>query len=137
MKTLIILPTLFFISIGLIWAQPDITGRWIATGEQGDGIVEVYIGKDGKYHGRFIKALDKDQDRQIREQMRETGKNEIIVLQDMVYNNDNTWSKGSIFSVSRQMKFSCKIRFEDASHLEVTGYYGLSFLSKTFTWRRP
>lgn len=117
-------------------AQTDITGRWVAPGEQGSGIVEVFKDANGKYHGRFVKAFDEEQNRQIREKMAEDGVKEILILQDLEYKGKNSWENGTVFSVSRQTKFGCRLKLIDAQHMKVTGYYGLSWLSKSFTWYR-
>ena len=137
MKTLTVL---LFITFSLLchiaFCQTDITGRWVAPGEKGSGFVEVFVGNDGKYHGRFVQASDPDQDRQIRDRMRQDGKKEILILENLSYTGNNTWGKGTVLSVSRQTKFGCKLKLKDPTHLIVTGYYGLSFLSKSFTWYR-
>lgn len=126
-----------FLFMGLAaFAQPDITGRWVAPGEKGSGIVEVFKDVSGKYHGRFVKAFDADQDRQIRERMAKDKVVEILILEDLQYKGGNSWEDGTVFSVSRQMKFGCKLQLLDSQHMKVTGYYGLSWLSKSFTWYR-
>lgn len=133
----VIIFTLFFLFVSnSSYAQPDITGRWVAPGEKGSGIVEVFKDVNGKYCGRFIAAFNKDHERQIRERMEKEDVNEILILEDLEYKGDNSWGGGTVFSVSRQMKFGCKLILKDPNHLRVTGYYGLSWLSKSFTWHR-
>jgi hypothetical protein len=126
----------FLLFSALLFGQTDITGRWVAPGEKGSGEVEVYIGGDGKYYARFIKAYDSGQDQKIRAKMEEEGQNEILILEKLVYTGDETWEKGTVFSVSRQMKFDCKIVCTDPQHLKITAYYGFGLFSKTFTWYR-
>ncbi|MCI4671667.1 MAG: DUF2147 domain-containing protein [Bacteroidia bacterium] len=129
--------TFFFLfTFSLSQAQPDITGKWVAPGEKGSGIVEVFIGNDGKYHGRFVNASDPDQDRQIREKMAKDGLVQILILENLEYKGNNSWSGGTVFSVSRGTKFDCKLQLKDSKHLKVTGYFGVSWLSKSFTWYR-
>lgn len=116
--------------------QPDITGTWHAPGEQGSGTVEIYYGADGKLYGKFVQATDPEQDKEIRQRLKEEGKSQLLILKDFKYSSKNTWTGGTVLSVSRGTRYDCKLRLKDANHLEVTGYVAFGLFSKSFTWYR-
>jgi uncharacterized protein (DUF2147 family) len=58
------------------------------------------------------------------------------LLQHFKYDEDNTWSDGTIYDSRDGKAYSCNITLLDKNKLKVRGYIGFSLLGKTTYWTR-
>ena len=136
------LPLLLLLGLGLFVASfspskstnTDISGEWIADGEMGKGIVEIYQDENRKWQGRFIRALDSQHQEQIEIVKKEKGIAEIIVLRDFEYTDKNTWKNGKLFVIKRKLEVDGTLKLLPSGELEVTGKYLI--WNKKRIWKR-
>jgi len=111
-----------------------IVGEWISEGENGKAIVKIYKAKNGKYYGKYIKALDPKQHKKVEEGMKEKGKTVMYILKSFEYKGNGKWENGTLFSPKRRQHLNGKLVLQKSGKLKVTGYY--MGMSKTYYWER-
>lgn len=60
----------------------------------------------------------------------------LIMLRDLKFVGNNTWENGLIYCTTSGRSFDCRINQIDKNTLEITGFWGLSFIGKTYVWTR-
>ncbi len=131
---LLIIVTLMLSSFGSSSNSTSISGDWISQGEDGKAIVWIYKSKNGKYYGKFIKALDPEQQKQVEEGLKKKGKSTLYILKGFVYSGNHKWKDGTLFAPSRKMHINGEITLLKSGKLKVTGYY--MGMSKSYLWTR-
>lgn len=114
--------------------QPDISGEWLAQGEMGEGLVEIFQDANNKWQGRLIRAANPEHQQKVSKAKAEKGVSEVLVLRNFEYVGDNTWKNGKLFLMNREMEVSGKIQLLPSGELKVTGWF--AFLKKSKIWRR-
>ena len=114
--------------------QPDITGTWVAHGEIGKGIIQIYQDRNQKIQGKLIRALDKKHQTKINETKSKNAIEDIFVLQNFEYVKDSLWENGQLFSMNRKRHLNGKLKLLPSGELQVTGV--LMRWEKTFVWRK-
>ncbi|MFK7908429.1 MAG: sterol desaturase family protein [Chitinophagales bacterium] len=136
------LPLLFLVGLGLAMTSfspskstaRDISGEWIADGETGAGIVEIYQDKNQKWQGKFVRALNAKHQAKIEAAQKEKSISEILVLRDFEYSDADTWTNGRLFLIKRKQEVNGTLKLLPSGELEVTGKYLI--WSKSRIWKR-
>ena len=58
------------------------------------------------------------------------------MLKDFVYNEDGTWSEGTIYDPLSGSTYNCLIKMKDKNTLDIRGYIGVQALGRTDVWKR-
>ena len=58
------------------------------------------------------------------------------MLKDFVYNEDGTWSEGTIYDPLSGSTYNCVIKMKDKNTLDIRGYIGVQALGRTDVWKR-
>ena len=113
----------------------DITGEWVT--KRKDGHVVIYK-QNGMYYGRLKLSIDegaldtKNPDPKLRTR-KIMG---LVILNELVFDNENNWNRGTIYDPLEGKMYSCKIYLKTANELQVRGYIGISLFGRTDTWIR-
>lgn len=137
MKTIVPILTLLFLTFAssFTYSQEAILGLWHSQGENGEGIIEIFIDDHGMLHGRLLDALDEAKNQKLKEEMEQAGATEFLVLEQFVREASGNWIDGTVYSYERDHKFSCKLELLDTDQLKLTAYF-LGIFSKSFVWNR-
>ncbi len=112
----------------------NIAGQWMAKGEIGDGIIEIYQDANQKWQGKLVRALNPEHQSKIETAQAEKGVSEVWLLRDFEYVGGDSWKNGKLFLINRQMEVDGKLKLLPSGELKVTGQY--AFLQKSRIWRR-
>lgn len=133
------LTILFFLIIktSFIFSQSEAIGKWIAIDDKTNvrkSVVEIYE-KNGKYHGKVVKLIYRDQDWKCDRCVGDL-KDEPVVGMDILWNMEyrkryKDFSSGTILNPESGKTYDGKIWVEDGK-LMVRGY--LMFFYRTQTW---
>ena len=121
-------------------AQENAIGVWqTIDDETGEAKSHIQIfEKDGKLYGKVIKLLQADPGK-LCDQCPGDKKDQPIlgmqVLSDLQPYRDY-WSYGRILDPQNGKTYKCSIWLEDADHLKVRGYIGVSALGRSQDWYR-
>lgn len=127
-------------SVALSASKAPVEGLWI--NEEGDGAIDVRVGKDGKLFGvgaavpgqPVVKRLDvNNPDPKKRSRSLAGAK----ILWGFEADNDERtkWSDGYIYDPANGKTYSCKMKLEDGE-LSIRGYVGISLFGRTTVWTR-
>lgn len=119
----------------LLFSQDSILGKWHSKGENGEGIIEIFITEEGILHGRLLDALDDTKNQILAEKMEAAGATEFLVLEHFERVTDKIWREGTVYSYERDSRYSCKLELLNNHQLKVTAYF-LGIFSKSFVWNR-
>ena len=120
----------------------DLLGTWL--NEDKDGHVKIYK-ENGKYYGKLIwlknpideetgKAkLDKHNDD---EELQKRPLQDLMLLNDFVYDDDGEWEDGEIYDPKSGNTYSCYIEMKSMDEIKVRGYIGISLIGRTTYWTR-
>jgi uncharacterized protein (DUF2147 family) len=120
----------------------DLLGTWL--NEDKDGHVKIYK-ENGKYYGKLIwlknpiddetgKAkLDKHNDD---EELQKRPLQDLLLLNDFVYDEDGEWEDGEIYDPKSGNTYSCYIEMKSMDEIKVRGYIGISLIGRTTYWTR-
>lgn len=123
-------------------ASDDICGIWVE--EQQDSHIKIYKTDNNLYEGKIVWLaqplnengeikLDKDNPNpQLRKQTIEG----LVIINNLLFTEDNTWSKGSIYDARSGKTYSLNANLKDENTLFMRGYIGFSLIGKTTTWIR-
>jgi uncharacterized protein (DUF2147 family) len=137
-KKLFILTLFFAIPSLPVFAQNEITGKWLS--EDKKGIIEIYkqAGKfDGKItwlsspkdaHGNPMKDME-NPDKSKRNQLL-IG---LVILKGFAYKNGE-WKGGTIYDPNNGKTYSCTMWLSNEKTLKIRGYWGI--LYETQKWTR-
>lgn len=123
------------------FAKPaPVEGLWL--NEEGDGAIEIRLGKDGKLYGVGAavpgsKAKDRldvnNPDPKLRSRSLSGAK---ILWGFEADNAERTeWVDGSIYDPGNGKTYSCKMEL-DGGKLKIRGYVGISLFGRTAVWTR-
>tara|TARA_R110002096_G_scaffold21043_7_gene68675 strand:- start:32935 stop:34167 length:1233 start_codon:yes stop_codon:yes gene_type:complete len=124
----------FSFSSEFIESEPDISGFWISEGENGKGLVRIYLTETEKYNGEFIKALDPEKQLDYETNYKSKGNLMPLILEDFEYLGERKWGNGKIFVPSRKITVDGSIELLKNGKLMLKG--GLLGFSKCFYWER-
>ena len=132
-------------SLGFTLDKPsgdDLIGVW----EPSNGRARVKIDRIGeKYYGRIVWLIEPN-DPETGEP--KTDKNNpdpalqnvplkgYRMLKDFVYQEDGTWSEGTIYDPLNGSTYSCIITMTDPNTLDIRGFIGVQALGRTDVWKR-
>lgn len=120
----------------------DLLGVW----EPSNGRARVKIDRIGsKYYGRIVWLLEPNDP--------ETGEPKTDrynpdpdlqnvplkgyrMLKDFVFQEDGTWSEGTIYDPLSGSTYNCVINMKDENTLDIRGYIGVQALGRTDVWKR-
>ena len=106
--------------------------------------IQINKTKDNLYKGRItwlaepldengnIKTDTKNPNKNLRNQTIEG----LVVIDNLKFNNNNTWSNGTIYDARSGKTYSLSARLEDKNTLFMRGFIGFSLIGKTTTWTR-
>jgi len=57
-------------------------------------------------------------------------------MQNFAFDSGNKWDNGKIYDPESGKTYSCYLKMESASQMEVKGYIGFSLIGKSQTWTR-
>ena len=60
----------------------------------------------------------------------------LAILNDFVYDGDNTWTDGTIYDPKQGKTYACKLTLTGNQQLKVRGYVGISMFGRTEYWTR-
>jgi uncharacterized protein (DUF2147 family) len=112
-----------------------ILGEWI--NEKKDAKFEIFK-KDNKYFGKLIWGTGgetkdvKNPDTKLRN--REVIG--IVMLNNFVFDGDDTWGDGTIYDPREGKTYSCKITQKGKDKINVRGFVGISMFGRTEVWSR-
>jgi uncharacterized protein (DUF2147 family) len=142
MKNFTLLVSLFFfLCVQSVFAQKanEIVGVWAT--EKKDGKIEIFE-KNNRYFGKLIWAKDmydkngksvldvNNQDADLRDRPLEN----LLLLKNFEFTGDQ-WENGKIYDPESGKTYNCYIEL-DGNQLEVTGYVGVKWLSRTVKWTK-
>ena len=118
-----------------------IVGKWLSQNNQ--TIIQIYANGDS-YSGRVAWYYDPfdDEGKPLTDinnpdpRMQKRRLMGLVILEDLRYSGDNTWTGGEIYQPKRGKTYSCKITMLENETLEVNAYIGLTIFGKTVTWSR-
>ncbi|MFW5762346.1 MAG: DUF2147 domain-containing protein [Cyclobacteriaceae bacterium] len=117
----------------------DIVGIWMT--EEKDAKIKIYE-KNDKYFGRLIWAETMymengksklDTNNQV-EKLQDRPIENLLLLFDFEFAGDE-WENGKIYDPKSGKTYNCFIKL-NGNQVEVTGYVGVKWMSRTVTWTR-
>ena len=131
-----------FLFIGGAFAQStdDILGVWKSI-DFDDNIAKAHIEiykKNGKYHGKIIKLLQRPADT-ICPSCPGEKKNQLLVGMTIVMDlefDDDYWSDGEILDPEDGKTYGCNIYLESPDKIRLRGYLGIPAIGKSQYWYR-
>ena len=117
----------------------NILGIWMT--EEKDAKIQIYE-QNEKYFGKLIwsKNMYNEQGNSKLdvnnpdEQLQKRPLENLILLSDFEFSGDE-WENGQIYDPKSGKTYKCYIKLE-GNQLEVTGYVGVKWLSRTVTWNK-
>ncbi|MEM9324246.1 MAG: DUF2147 domain-containing protein [Bacteroidota bacterium] len=105
--------------------------------EQRTGKIEIFK-EGGKYFGRILWREEPRQDTENPDRsLRNRSVVGITFLKDFVFDGEEEWGGGEVYSIANGGTYSGKIWLEDEGQvLKMRGYMGFSLLGKTMTLMR-
>lgn len=143
-----VLSALVFASVTAEAQQPSPTlqeaGVWV--NDLGDGAVEIYICQDkaNRLCGRIVwlkeplnaQGVPKRDRYNPKEAMQNRPICGLPVLGNLARESDGGFDSGWIYDPKAGKSYSAAIRLAQRDQLVVTGYLGMKFMGKSFTWTR-
>lgn len=130
-----------FFSCGSIvsYAQANpIEKTWYNEGKSAK--VQVYKGKDGKFHGKIVWLKEPDRDGKPKKDEKNPDAKKrnqpiigLVILKDFKDAGDNVYSDGTIYDPKNGKTYSCKMTLK-GNKMDVRGYVGISLLGRSTTW---
>lgn len=121
-------------SFNSLQPSTNIAGQWMAKGEMGDGVVEIYQDANQKWQGKLVRVLNPEDQAKVEAAKAEKGVSEVWLLRDFEYVGGDSWKNGKLFLINRQMEVDGKLKLLPSGELKVTGQY--AFLQKSRIWKR-
>jgi uncharacterized protein (DUF2147 family) len=117
----------------------DIVGIWMT--EEKDAKIQIYERND-EYFGKLIwgkNMYDEQGNSKLDvnnpdEQLQKRPLENLILLSDFEFSGDE-WEDGHIYDPKSGKTYKCYMELK-GNQLEVTGYVGVKWLSRTVTWNR-
>jgi uncharacterized protein (DUF2147 family) len=98
---------------------------------------EIYK-SNNKYYGKIIWGTGRESKdvKNPDEKLRNRELVGIKMLNNFVFDGNNTWSDGTIYDPNDGKTYSCKLTLTSANKLDVRGYVGISLFGRTETWTK-
>jgi uncharacterized protein (DUF2147 family) len=122
--------------------QAQITGVWLF--KQRGTNIEIYK-KGDAYFGKIVDMMpsvnketgkpftdDNNPDKRKRSQPL-LG---LEIISNLRREKDNCWQNGKLYDPSHGKEFDCMIELIDKNNLKITGYWGWTYVGKSFVWTR-
>lgn len=113
----------------------DVLGDWV--NEKKDSKFRIY--KQGnKYFGKILWGEGKEEKdvKNPNPALRSRELVGLVLLNDFVFDGDDTWESGTIYDPREGKTYSCKMWMESYNILKVKGYVGISLFGRSETWAR-
>jgi uncharacterized protein (DUF2147 family) len=141
-RSILALVILILLNTVSLLAQSDklskgdaIIGEW--TNPSKDAKFEIYK-KDNKYFGKVIWGTG-EETKDINNpdpKLRHRDLIGLIILQNFVFDGENSWKGGTIYDPQNGKTYSCELTLYSANQLDVRGYVGISLFGRTEIWTR-
>lgn len=140
MKKYILLFLLISLSIAAFAQQADdIVGVWMT--EEKDAKIKIYE-ENNKYYGKLIwgkNMYDENGKSKLDvnnpdEKLKKRPLENLMLLIGFEFDEDE-WDDGKIYDPQSGKTYNCYMKL-DGNELEVTGYVGVKWLSRTVTWTK-
>lgn len=112
-----------------------ITGEWV--NEKKDTKFQIFR-KDNKYYGKITWATGGDS-KDVKNPTTTLRKREVIglvILNNFVFDGDDTWNDGTIYDPREGKTYSCKITLKSDDKINVRGFLGISLFGRSEIWAR-
>lgn len=131
-----------FLSTSLMFGQ-SVIGTWKTIDDEtgkAKSHVKVYIGSDGKLHGKVVKILDESKKDKTCTKCKGSKKDEKILGMEILWGLEKDGKKkydgGTILDPNKGEEYSCKIQLVSNDKLKVRGFLGVSMIGRTQYWYR-
>ena len=139
MKLKSLIFTTLFLCIGLFSkAQTKgdaILGEWLS--QEKDGKILVY--KQGeKFFGKISwgKSTGRKDDKNPDPSLKTRDLIGSVILKDFVFDGENSWKEGTIYDPNSGKTYSCKMKLDSPTALNIRGYIGFSLFGRTSIWTK-
>lgn len=112
-----------------------ILGEWI--NEKKDAKFQIFK-QDDKYFGKIIWGTG-DQKKDTKNPDSKLRNREVIglvILNNFVFDGDDTWEDGTIYDPREGKTYSCKITQKGKDKINVRGFVGISMFGRTEVWTK-
>lgn len=123
-------------------AGDQLLGVW----EPSNGRARVKIERIGsKYYGRIVWLIEPNDPETGKPKTDKNNPDPALqnvplkgyrMLKDFVYQEDGTWSEGTIYDPLNGSTYSSVIKMKDKNTLDIRGYIGVQALGRTDVWKR-
>jgi uncharacterized protein (DUF2147 family) len=139
---LVALSVLSFAPLEQNTAGDQLLGVW----EPSNGRARVKVERIGnKYYGRIVWLIEPNDPETGKPKTDKNNPDPALqnvplkgyrMLKDFVYQEDGTWSGGTIYDPLNGSTYSCVIKMKDKNTLDIRGYIGVQALGRTDVWKR-
>lgn len=112
-----------------------IIGEWI--NQKKDAKFLIYKLED-KYFGKVIWGTG-DQKKDYKNpnpKLRDREVIGLVILNNFVFDGDDTWEEGTIYDPREGKTYSCKLTLKGKNQLNVRGFIGISMFGRTDVWTK-
>jgi uncharacterized protein (DUF2147 family) len=112
-----------------------ILGEWMSAKKD----TRFLIYKQGaKYYGKILwgSSGETKDTKNPDEKLRSRELVGLTMLNDFVFDGDDTWKDGTIYDPREGKTYSCKITLKSTDQLNVRGFVGISMFGRTEVWSR-
>lgn len=113
----------------------EIIGNWI--NEKKDTKFQIFK-KDNKYYGKILWGTGSET-KDVKNPNAKLRTREVIglvILNNFVFDGEDTWVDGTIYDPREGKTYSCKITKKSKDEIKVRGYIGISMFGRTEIWTR-
>ena len=113
----------------------DILGTYM--NPEADAIIKIYENA-GKYYGKLAwikkpESLDSNNPDPAKKTQKKLG---LVIMNNFVFDGDDTWEKGTIYDPKNGKTYDCKITRDTKGNLDVRGFIGISLIGRTSHWTK-
>lgn len=112
-----------------------IIGEW--TNEKKDAKFQIFK-KDNKYFGKILWGSGKET-KDVKNpdaKLRDREVIGLVILNNFVFDGDDTWEDGTIYDPREGKTYSCKITQKGKDKINVRGFVGISMFGRSEVWTR-
>lgn len=113
----------------------EIIGNWI--NEKKDTKFQIFK-KDNKYYGKILWGTGSET-KDVKNPDAKLRTREVIglvILNNFVFDGEDTWEDGTIYDPREGKTYSCKITQQSKDQIKVRGFIGISMFGRTEIWTR-
>jgi len=136
MKKLILLLSFFaYTALSAQNKTGDIIGTYM--NPEADAIIKIYENA-GRYFGKLLwikkpESLDTNNPDPAKKTQKKLG---LVIMNNFVFDGDDTWEKGTIYDPKNGKTYDCKITRDAKGNLDVRGFIGISLIGRTSHWTK-